>query len=448
MIHKFKCALLIGVLYSSALFGQAAAWDSIRAITQPEVTAAFAGQFTTPEIVPLADYGWEDGLQISPDGLHLYALYAPADLLSWVEYFSLNPDLPICETLGTGAYIRDYAGTYGMDMNTNFFGCDTFLNLDILIGSRTNTAEPFTTWTLSDIARPGQIEGGPFPVFNKDDNTLIDHFLFTSVSKVYMINNTTANPTGIGGAVELPYPINPLTNEFTADNPMLFRTDDDALILVYEKYIDPSLRDFMYAISTDDGSTWSTPELITTITNTTGHIEHPMLYDDGHNIWMYFSRNFDIVRKRQNIAGDWDSWTAEEMVIQKGNSVGIGEPSLTKTGDIYFVTVMVNNDNPSDKADADPWFVRNLFPNTITAHNEITIAVEPNPATDKCRIFFSSQETGDLYIYDIQGQCVLQMQNIQQGVSINTHDFTAGMYMINIQLRSGAVMQTKLIKLN
>ena len=44
-------------------------WDSIKSITMPVVLPTFQNQYDTPYKQPLADYGWEDGLQISPNGL-------------------------------------------------------------------------------------------------------------------------------------------------------------------------------------------------------------------------------------------------------------------------------------------------------------------------------------------------------------------------------------------
>ncbi len=54
-------------------------WDSIKSNTSPVVEVPFQSEYAKPFKQPLADYGWEDGLHISPDGLNLYALYSPMD---------------------------------------------------------------------------------------------------------------------------------------------------------------------------------------------------------------------------------------------------------------------------------------------------------------------------------------------------------------------------------
>lgn len=418
-------------------FGQQSAWDIIKADAAPVLTAPFADQFSAPEMVPLADYGWEDGLQVSYDGLHLYALYAPADLLSWVGYFAANPGLPICSTLGSGAFIRDYAGDYGMDIYTNYFACDTFMNLDILYATRPSIDVPFSNWILSDIARPGEIEGGPFPLFSDTDPDAVDHFLFTGPGSIWMINNTTANPSNIASAVRLPSPINPVSDEFTADNPMLTRLDNSDLLLVYEKYTNPDHRDFMFTISDDEGASWTTPTVITTINNDAGHIEHPMLYFDGANYWFYYSQNFDIYRARQGAAGNWDSWTDHEAVILKGNTVGIGEPSITSTGDIYFVAVIQNPDNPDDLMDADPWYVKKLFPIGITTNSFTAIEIHPNPADAFCTINTQVNDDYVCRITNLFGQEILSTKFIGKQMQMDVSTIPPGTYMMTLTGKQG-----------
>lgn len=442
MLILFICAVSSG-LYVHA---QQSAWDALKPEIAPELTPAYTGIYNTPQPLPLADYGWEDGLQVSFDGLHLYTLYAPADLLSWVGYFVSNPGLPICESLGSGKFIRPYAGDYGMDMHTNIFDCDTFMNLDILHAERASLDLPFTDWTLSNIARPGTIEGGPYPIFNSDNPDLIDHFLFTGPGDIWMINNTTANPDNIESAVRLPNPINPLTNEFTADNPMMRRLGGDSLLLIYEKYTDPEFRDFMYSVSDDDGISWSTPQIITTINNDAGHIEHPMLYFDGDAMWMYYSRNFDIYASKQLIPGNWDSWGEERAIILKGNAVGIGEPSLSANGDLYFVTVMQNPDNPLDAADADPWMAKIITPNSIASSPTLTFSISPNPATDFCVINLPVADTYTLTVYALDGRLIEYQQFTGMTYNLSVEDFSAGIYQICICSTGGMTAQAKCIR--
>ncbi len=443
----FRNALTGICLFSiSILHAQQSAWDSIKPTIAPLLTAEYEHVYYTPAPLPLGDYGWEDGLQVSFDGLHLYALYAPADLLSWVGYFVANPGLPICETLGSGDFIRPYANDYGIDMHTNLFGCDTFMNLDILHAERTSLDEPFDSWTLSGIARPGAIEGGPYPVFDTGDPSEVDHFLFTGPGDIWMINNTIPHLDGIASAIRLPSPINPVTNEFTADNPMMRRLGGDSLLLVYEKYTDPGLRDFMFSISDDDGLSWSSPQVITSINNDAGHIEHPMVYFDGSDMWLYYSRNFDIYAAIQSIAGDWDSWVDERPIILKGNATGIGEPSLSANGDLYFVTVMINPDNPADAVDADPWYAKIQVPNSVIEHHTTELTIYPNPAGNDCLISLPDAQETRITVISINGTR-MDETCIRQQSTIDLLDYPSGIYEVIASRNNEIIATARLIKL-
>lgn len=412
-------------------------WDSIKAQAMPEIAPGFIGNLGIPEKMPVSDYGWEDGLQISGDGLNIYALYSPSDLLTWTDYIVTHAADPVCTTLGNTSFLRHYAGTYGMDLATNFFGCDSAINIDILYAHRNSIADPFTTWTLSGIARPGLNEGGPFPLVSTGDPEHVDHFLFTGNGDIWMINNTTINPSGIAGAIRLPAPINPVTNEFVADNPILKRMhESDTLLLIYEKYTDPAVRDFMYAFSYNDGDSWESPMVITTIINDLGHIEHPQLFSNATDTWMYYSLNYDIYRAHQAVAGNWDSWENIEPVILKGNCLAIGEPSITDIGDIAFVAAYQNatTTHPNDKLDADPWMVKNIemesVENTATASE---IVFFPNPAALSVTLHIhGNTKAGQLIITDLQGREVMHINSFISDQSIDISGLLPGIYLAKI----------------
>ena len=297
-------------------------WDSIKGNTMPVISLSFQNQFDEPYKQPLADYGWEDGLGISPDGLNLYALYSPMDLISWHSFFTTHLQLPFCNLLGNMSYVRPYANTYGMDLVTNNFGCDSFANIDILYSHRNSINDSFNTWQLSGIARGGAIEGGPAPLFSLTNPSLVDLFMFTGNNDIWKINNTTANPSGINNAIRLPSPINPDSNEFNADNAFVERINADTILLIYEKYTDPATRVFMFSLSYDAGTTWDLPQAITSITNSIGHIEHPCLYKDNINQSMrqhgYYS--FSDIKIGFWIYWDKDNFVPEIFLYNNGKS--------------------------------------------------------------------------------------------------------------------------------
>jgi hypothetical protein len=445
--------ILIGLLFiklsvSAQLTDPVEIWDSVKNSAFVEVAPAFETIFGEPYRLPLSDYGWEDGLQISYDGLHLYTLYAPADAFSWLSYIAANPGLPICETLGSPEFIRPYAGTYGMDMATNLFGCDTFFNLDILYAYRDDINDEFENWVLSDIARPGQIEGGPFPLQSSEDADLVDHFLFTGIGDIWMINATTANPSGIEAAIRLPEPINAGSGEFNADNPVLRRINNsDTLLLVYEKYFDAAERDFMYVFSYDDGETWENPVKMTSITNATGHLEHPQLHSDGSGTYLYYSRDFDLYRMKQAIPNNWDSWTDEQLLISKGNALAIGEPSVAINGDISFVLVYHNITHPEDEFDIDPWYVRNINgPNAIQQADILSdVIIFPNPSYTNFQLGNIEVNEINVTILNMLGQEVMHAPNYNTASSIDIKNLPSGMYTVIISNNTVARKSLQLV---
>lgn len=440
-----QLSALIFFLLSGSAIGQKAktTWDSIKNATMPVVAPAHQNLFGKPYRQPLAEYGWEDGVQISSDGLNLYTLYFPGDLFSSSIFFNkyFNPIAP-CKTLGNMSYLRKYAKTYSMDLKTNYFGCDSFSNIDILYSHRNSVTDSFKLWQLSGIARPGLIEGGPDPLFSVSNPNLIDFFLFTGNNDIWMIKNTNANPTGINSAIRLPAPINPDSSEFHSDNPVINRLNSsDTLVLIYEKYTDPNFRDFMYALSYDDANSWTPPVKITSVNNSFGHIEHPQLYLSTANQWfLYYSINYyAICRSKQSMPGNWDSWIGPDTIITKGNSLSIGEPSLTQNGDISFLVAYKNdaNKDTTDKYDADPWFLPVKSLTEIPVYGEkIKFQLYPDPAKDKLNIKLAgnNSEAVHVSVYTILGEVVHDEDMITNSFSIDLNLFPpATVYFICIR---------------
>lgn len=444
-MKKIIYLLLLPLSAQAQLIGSSM-WDSVKAAAEPQLTPEFELVYQQPERLALSDYGWEDGLQVSPDGLHLYALYAPADLLSWFTYVNANPGLPVCETLGNMEFMRSYANDYGMDMATNFFGCDSAINLDILYANRSNTGEAFNSWILSDIARPGLIEGGSFPLYNETNPELIDHFLFTGPGDIWMISNTTANPSGIESAVALPYPINSLAGEYISDNPVLRRmSSSDTLLIVYEKYIAGSPRDFMYAFSYDNGWNWEEPVKITTVNSDAGHIEHPQLVTDPAGTWLYYSYDYDIVRSKQTIPNNWDSWAEREVILEKNNTIALGEPSVTNEGDIFFLAAY-DSGNPEDQFDIDPWVIRKTIPNGLQEEDLSPILVYPNPVSNVCHVQWNNQsENISILLIDILGKPVLAMQQWGSSFVIPVDNIPPGLYILKLLDAEGHSGQASIV---
>lgn len=285
----------------------------------------------------------------------------PIDLLSFV----LNGDLP---NNFSSSYLRG-APTFGIDLTTNPIGATEWLHSDILYAHRNTLADTFNLWTLSDMKRNFYSEGAPSPTFINNTNS-VEFMIFTSNDNttnntdIWVINNTLSNPLGIGAP--MPSPINTLSNE---DNPHLVRIDNNNLVLFFDSDNLPGRVgdiDIWLSTSSDSGITWSTPSNASTI-NTIDKEHQPFLHQDlstGNWLLYYSALHTDgklaIFRAPQETPNNWNSWGTPELVVSAGNSAGVGEPTLTKNGDISFVVIYKDPNSYSiyNHFDADPWFLQ------------------------------------------------------------------------------------------
>lgn len=334
-------------------------WEKIKNQAMPFV--ALPDEFDTPYKMPLAVGGWEDGLYITRDGLDLYCIYFPVDLFSF--YFLGEADIS-----NFSAYRR--GPTFGMDLKTNPAGAAEWLHGDILHSHRDSVKEPFTRWQLSNLARPVWSEGA-VQIVSSDPSTA-DIFAYTSNHNssgevdnvdILVFRNCSRDPSGIG--TPLPAPVT--TAEYEEDNPHFERLDSRNLLLFYESNRPGGAGslDIWYSTSTDDGVSWSTPRPVTTI-NTKQEQQMPHLFRADEGTWYLYYANenpatgkLEIWRARLSEPGNWDSWTDKQLVIGVGNTFAVGEPTLTRNGDIVFIVVYDAGSSATrtDRFDADPWFL-------------------------------------------------------------------------------------------
>ena len=320
------------------------------------VTVHLTAEFDTPRQLSLATLGWEDGLNVSRDGLHLYATYIPADFLSYV----LNGDST--DPANLPPYKR--GPTYTMDFDGSLVGATyEWLHSDIIYASRASTAEEFSPWQLSGMARAVYSEGAVSAVFSGAD--AIEMLYFTSnenyadQNDFKVITNTTPDPSGVGTFASAT-----INSSAIEDNPHIERVGANNLVLFWDsedRAGGAGGHDLWYAASADDGATWSAPANVSSV-NTSEKEHQPHLYQDGSDWLLYYSANHTdgklaIYRRTLGTAGDWDSWGAAELVLSAGNTVGIGEPTLTTDGDLLFIAVIENEVDGSyyDRYDGDPW---------------------------------------------------------------------------------------------
>lgn len=421
-MKKTTFLLLLSLLHTSL---SAQDWTSIKSNAVPVV--AEASSFGSPQALPLATLGWEDGLHLSADGLTLYCTYVPLDFLS----FALNGSLP-------NDFSADYdrgAPDFGMDLSTNPIGANEWLHSDVLISERASLSDPFESWTLSNMARNFYSEGAPTP--SVDLNGQIEYMLFTSNDSennnqdIWIIETSDSNPTGMGTA--LPSPINSSYNE---DNPQLIRLSDQELILLFDSDNRPGGEgdiDIWYSISNDNAASWSEPANLSSI-NTDQKEHQPFLHREGDQWWLYYSANHSdgklAIFRSQRSGDSWEDWSVSELVISAGTAAGIGEPSLSSAGDLAFVVVYEDPESNSDfdHFDSDPWMAKR---NRVLNHSMDSpiepLTIYPNPANNKLSI--SAKETAfPMTVYKLTGQPILNLELPKQELNI-TH-LESGVYLL------------------
>jgi hypothetical protein len=343
-------------------------WAALRAAAAPQV--ALPGEFAQPQVQPIALDGWEDGIWISRDGLHLFCIYAPADLLSLIMH---DPN-----QLHSADYLR--GPTFGMDLTTNPAGRTTWLHGDILHATRASTAQPFSAWQLSGMARATFSEGAPVAI---DPGAGWGMFVYTSnevdpyEAQIYLKRNATSDPSSFGTLL-------PTVNTvgLTSDNPHLERIDASNLVLFFDSPDrgGPGALDLYYATSADDGTTWTAPALVTSV-NGTSDDEQPHLFKDAGGVWwLYFTAtNPDDgklgIYRAQRTGATWDSWGARVLVVGAGNTAGVGEPTLTTAGDLSFVVILEDaHGTATNRFDGDPWIALRV-PSAVGWRNGVRQAV-------------------------------------------------------------------------
>ena len=313
-------------------------------------------EFSSPYMQNISTMGWEDGIHISRDGLDLYCVYVPGDMLSF-SLAGLDPDQ-------FGPYLR--GPLYGMDLVSNPAGRDSWIHGDILYSHRNSVSERFYNWTNSGVSKSVFSEGAPFAY--RKSGSVIEKFVFTSNNKpttydldIWSVDNAGLNPSGTGA---------PLANfpdsAYTEDNPDMEHVGGNTVVLMFDSNDYPGgqgSHDIYYSISNDNGASWSAVNNLSTV-NTTLQEHQPHLYKDSNGDWfLYFSAtNTDgklaVFRVKQQAPGDWNSWGSRQLVVSAGNTAGVGEPTLTDNGDLSFVVVYDNSDGGNyDRYDADPWFM-------------------------------------------------------------------------------------------
>lgn len=430
------------LLFAPCLLSAQPDWPAIKASARFTVADADYG---TPYVQPLNVGGWEDGLYISRDGLRLYCTYLPADVLSLIGDFVLRP-----ACFDFRPYFRP--PLLDIDTLTNPWGCPNFFQSDIVIAERERVDVPFSAWKPSNLARSVTMEGGAQGVPSPSGG--FDYFVFTRNGdghtegdedmQILMLRDVDGNPSQARATpiVETPE---------DEDNPHLERVDDSTLVLFFDRG-----RHMHYATSRDSGRTWSEARRCERVLNDLAPFDtQPHLWHDGSDWWVFFRASGEhlgpgqysdgIYKARQTVPGDWDSWGEKQLVIAAGDIetgsgpvVALGEPSLTRWGDLSFVVIYAQLDSPdtTDVFDADPWFLPRKGspvwrPETKRLANA-ALRVYPCPADDRLNVEWNgSGEAGrKLQISDALGRVVWRGA---LAPSVDIGDLPAGLYRLQLE---------------
>lgn len=346
-------------------------WDNIKNNAAPSL--ALTTEFNTPvRLSSIGTLAWEDGVYVSDDGLAIFSFYAPVDILKWVNYSITNPVCP-----AVSSYIRGpvLAGT-DLDLTVPFdnpWGCtEGVMHSEIAFATRASTNVPFSSWSRHSISTDFRYDGG----FTASDNGSGSYDLVYSISTdsnkndIYWVRNSTLTSVSTT-PVSISSTINTTGQE---DNPHLERLNANDLILLFDNHGagDPDTQ-ISYSISNDNGASWSTPQvMLVNSAIATEDLQGHLYKDASNNWWLYFSSNragsVEIYRTQHvsnDLVNDFDNWGAVEKVMSTGTVAGgigiiagVGEPTLTSNGDLYFVVVYCKNaadQTNYDSCDIDPW---------------------------------------------------------------------------------------------
>lgn len=424
-----RLLLLFGILFSGTAIAQPD-WSAIKSNATFIVPDT---NYFTPTIQPINVGGWEDGLFITRDGKHLFSTYLPIDAFSWLG------DLFPC--INFAPYYRP--PLLNIDTVTNPFGCPNFMHSDIILASRSDKSLPFNPWTNSNLATSATMEGGAHGLLLNPDT--FDVF-------VYTVDNGL--PWGMEIMLMKNVPINPNTSSAVAivssagaeDNPHIERIDATTLLLIFDRD-----RYIHYSLSNDNGTTWETPIEVTNVLNDQAPFDvQPHLWNDGTDWWVYFCANNTnnsrcIYKSKQLIANDWNSWGPRQLVIESsivsdgsGIIFGIGEPTLTQSGDLSFVAIYgdIDSTDSTDIFDCDPWILkRKDYPLSVSNNQPLPkklFHIYPNPADDILNISLLEDLETRIQIFNIMGVFLKEI-SVSQQAQIDISGFPNGMYFVRLK---------------
>jgi len=337
----------------------ATGWAAAKAKQIP--VCELPGLFDKPYCQPPSTLAWEDGVYVSRDGLTLYTDYVQCDLLS---FFYAGADI-------AKVWMYKRGPSLGQNFSNPLGASYPWIHGDVAMSTRSSLKESFGPWRLSRLSGQFYNLGGFCAIDSPGRTGHYDFIAYTSDVKdgvkIRLMRDVGRDLAGDDRGAYLPANVD--DPRYHEDNPHIERPDPtrpDHLVLFFDSDNMPGLgmHDVFYSETADGGKTWSGPFPVTSV-NTPDDEEQPHLFRERGQWWLYLTaanqadRKLGIFRYRQTRPGDWNSWVDRELVVGAGTSASVGEPTLTKYGDLSFVAVTENKIGPTatDRYDCDPWFM-------------------------------------------------------------------------------------------
>lgn len=146
--------------------------------------------------------------------------------------------------------------------------------------------------------------------------------------------------------------------------------------------------------------------------------------------------NFDAEVPTCICTGDQDPSYPNNLALYDSLIDNGGTGRLNSMPGIGHVWTFANRDN--ELMECFNW-IDSLQPVVIPAsvpnigNNSSQFAVFPNPVEDQLNIKNNETRALDIVIYDMKGTVVFQTQSARESISINTSEYTSGIYLINIK---------------
>lgn len=357
--HFWQILVCSLFLIQSCQKNKIVSWDDIKSSTQIDIH--LTSEYENPHMLPISGEAWEDGVFITRDGLDMYCIYLPADLIAFASNGAKQKN--------SGKYLR--GDVLEMDIVTNPDGRDNWIHGDIYHSTRASLTDEFINWEAVNIAIPVFNEGAPQGQINSG-NSDFDLFVYMKQNESDPYDNNIHLQMNVSRSLESSGTLlsSNINSEYNEDNPHIERLSPDSLILFFERENHPdNISDFdiWYSISSDNGLTWTNPINLNSINNYGStnyeHIQPHLYFDISINNWyLYFTTTYtnnNLAIFRAEKGNSWSDWNTPEVVISSGNAIGIGEPTLTEGGDLYFVVVYEHPDGTKyNKFDCDPWMIK------------------------------------------------------------------------------------------